>query len=690
MGVLEQSVQFVKGAGPRKAEQLARLGIATLGDLLRHYPRSYVDRSRLTLIADLRPGAAFTSLVEVAGMKVRPTRHGQQNFEATLTDRTGSIRAIWFNRPYLRNYLKVGVKLMVSGEVVYFNGLQYRSPDYELMTEEERGLLNAGRIVPVYPLTSGLGQRAVRLLVRNALDAGADALEDPLPDEIVHRRRLMAKRVAVREIHFPTSWSQLREAQRRFAFEDIFFHQLIVARRRRVAASLPGIAFAATGSLSRAVARTLPFTLTNAQKRVLLEIRDDMRLGKPMNRLLMGDVGSGKTLVALLAGCLAIEEEYQVALLAPTEILAGQHVRSLRRFIGEHDIPVHLLTGQSRAAARQHVLACAKSGEPGFYVGTHALFQESVAFEKLGLVVVDEQHRFGVKQRAELKAKGRYPDVLVMTATPIPRTLAMTIYADLDHSRLDEVPPGRGTITTKIVGESSRERAYAFIRRELDRGARAFVVVPLVEESEKLDLAAAKDLAEELEVHPAFYGHTIGLLHGRQKAPEKEATMAAFREGRCQILVTTTVVEVGVDVPEATVMLVEHADRYGLSQLHQLRGRVGRGSAHSYFLLMANRGLSPGAKRRLGVLKSTTDGAAIAEADLDLRGPGELLGTRQHGPAHGFLSTEGRKGGLIEEANDEARAFAEIDPELESAPGRTLLAELIVRFGERASFYHVA
>ncbi len=696
MSVLDQPIQFLKGAGPRRAEQLGRLGIATLGDLLAHYPRDYVDRTQLTKLADVRAGQHVNAIVEVVAVGVRPTRRRLTNFHAVLQDDTGRIEAVWFNQPYLKNYVKVGATLMVSGEVTRFGSLQLKSPDYELVTAEDQGLYRTGRIVPTYPLTAGLNQRMVRQLVRTALklldESGesADAAVDLIPEAVRVTRDLMPAREAQREVHFPSSRESLRRARRRITFEELFVYQLLIARRRHLAAEIPGIAYEARGTLSREVARSLPFELTNAQKKALIEIRDDMRRARPMNRLLMGEVGSGKTLVALLTACLALEEDFQVAFLAPTEILAEQHLRSLRAFIGDRDVTVHVLTGKSRAAARRTVAYAAKAGDPAIFVGTHALLEEAVEFSNLGLVVVDEQHRFGVKQRAQLKAKGGYPDVLVMTATPIPRTLAMTLYGDLDISVLDELPRGRGETVTRVTRDANREKVYDLIRREVAAGHRAYVVYPLVEESEASDLRAATEMADQLDLHPALQGCTVGLLHGKMKAEKKADVMLAFREGRCHVLVTTTVVEVGVDVPEATVMVVEHPDRYGLSQLHQLRGRIGRGAARSYFILLAPRDLSREALRRLRVLESTKSGFRVAEADLKLRGPGDFMGTRQHGLPDLELADFEADRDLLVAARDDAHALVREDPDLRAPELQFLRRQLIAKYGDRATFYHVA
>ena len=623
MSKLRESVQFLKGAGPRRREQLGNIGIATIGDLLAHYPREYRDRTTLTPVGALEPGQKATSLVTVKSVSVRPTRQRRQNFFATLVDDEGDeVGAVWFNQPFLQNYVRVGATLMVSGEISRFGPLQFRNPEYDEVTAGEGDLLNMGRITPMYPLTAGINQKLMRSLVAQALEVAADDVEDVLPPALVEELDLIPLVDALRTLHFPDSWDAIDRARRRVVFEEVFLYQLMLAARRLRTKHLPGTAFRCKGALSREVARSLPFELTQAQKRVLIEIRDDLRKPSPMNRLLMGEVGSGKTVVALLAGCQAIEEGFQVAVLAPTEILAAQHHRSLGTFLeGRFDVPVHLLMGKTGAKARQLVLSEAASGRPAFFVGTHALIQQSVDFAALGLVVVDEQHRFGVAQRAELKAKGAYPHNLIMTATPIPRTLSLMFHEDLDVSRLDELPRGRQPIRTKVVGEASREKVYAFIRTELHRQRRAYVVCPLVEESEAVDLRDATDTAARLQRHPAFAEFDVGLLHGRLKADEKAEVMERFRSGAAPLLVTTTVVEVGVDVPEATVMLVEHPDRYGLSQLHQLRGRIGRGTDPSHFVLVAERGLSSDALKRLRILESTSSGFEIAEADLEDPGP---------------------------------------------------------------------
>jgi ATP-dependent DNA helicase RecG len=709
---LSMQVQFLKGAGPQRREQLKRLGITEVGHLLTHHPRDYVDRSQLTLIRDLQAGTRANCLCEVASVSIRPTRRGLRNFHAILSDETGSIEAVWFNQPYLKNYVKKGVRLLVSGEVARFGTLQLRSPEYELVFNDD-DLLQARGIMPIYPLTAGLNQRLMRSLVRQALEAAEEAVTEFLPPALVQENQLLDHAAATREIHFPPSWARLERARRRLVYDELVVYQILLARRRAMVADLPGISFAATGGLSRKVARSLPFELTRAQKRVLLEIRDDMRRPRPMNRLLMGDVGSGKTLVALLAACLALEEGYQVALLAPTEILAEQHRRSLERFLPgtfAADLPgmeepatqerldgeptgtsaIHLLTGRMKAKERRPVLAALGSGRPGIYVGTHALFQEKVEFANLGLVIVDEQHRFGVKQRAELKAKGGYPDVLVMTATPIPRTLAMAFYGDLDLSVIDELPQGRGEIVTRVVRDTQREQVMDLVRRELEASHRAYIVYPLVSESEKSDLAAATEAAEQIAVHPRLRGYEVGLLHGKMKSEEKRAVMLAFREGGCHVLVTTTVIEVGVDVPEATLMVIEHPERYGLSQLHQLRGRVGRGSARSYFILLAAKDLSADAMSRLRVLEASRSGFKVAEEDLKLRGPGEILGTRQHGLPDLRMADLESDQDLLDAARRDATRIVADDPQLQGPEVKPLREALLTRFGDRARFYHVA
>jgi ATP-dependent DNA helicase RecG len=690
---LERPVQFLKGAGPRRAELLGKLGIAVVGDLLEHYPHRYVDRSRIGLLADAREGAHVTCLVEVVDVSIRPTRHRRmKNFTALLRDESGAIEAIWFNQAYLQSAVKPGARLMVSGEVGRYGGrLQLRNPEYESITDDDQAMLHTGRIVPVYPLTGGVSQRLMRSLVRQAVDAAEGRVEETLPDALCRRLDLATRAEAVREIHFPLSWDAKERARRRLVYEELLIAQILISTRRRHVRSRPAIAFEAKGELARRVARRLPFELTGDQKRALVTIRDDLRAPHPMHRMVMGDVGSGKTVVAVLAGCLVIEDGYQVALLAPTELLAEQHARSMRLFLGGELVEVHLLTGSTRAKERRQILAAAAEGRPGFFLGTHAIIQDAVEFGRLGLVVIDEQHRFGVRQRAALGGKAggadaRDPDVLVMTATPIPRSLYMTRHGDLDLTRIEELPAGRGAVITRIVREPKREAVYDFVRGELEAGRRAYVVCPVIEESEATDLKAAEAMAARLASHAAFRAHRVGLVHGRMSSAEKAETMSAFRSGEIHVLVTTTVVEVGVDVPEATVMLVEHPERYGLSQLHQLRGRVGRGGDRSVFVLMAGRDVSREAYERLQVLVATRSGFEVAEKDLELRGPGDVIGTRQHGAPALQLLHPGEHDALVRTARDDANALLDRDPELMGGPAeRALRGRVISRFGEEAS-----
>lgn len=658
-------VQFLKGAGPGRARLLERLGVRTIGDLLFHFPRDYADRTRLSTVADAPIGSVATLLGEVRRVET-PRRAGRQDTIVTLDDGTGLIHAIWFGQPFMQRQFTPGQRVMLSGEVGFYDRKRLNNPEWEVLTDEEVDSLNVGRLAPIYPGTAGLSQRMIRRLVRAGLDATLPLLKETLPESIRREENLIGRREALATVHFPEDAATLAAARQRLIFEEALGLQLVLRWIRLERQTVrPGIAFPRDSALARGIEADLPFRLTPDQAAALEEILTDMADSRPMGRLLQGDVGSGKTVVALLAAAHAVEAGYQVAFMAPTESLADQHHATLTRLAGPRGVSVARLTGSTRGRERKAVLAAVADGTAQIVVGTHALIQESVLFHALGLVVVDEQHRFGVYQRAELKSKGRTPDVLTMTATPIPRTLYLTRVADLSISTIRHRPVGHGEIVTRVTGEANREKVYGVLVREIEKGRQVFIVYPLVEESEKLDLKAATQMAADLAVHPLFVRHRVGLLHGRMKSPEKSAVLEAFRAGEIQLLVTTTVVEVGIDIPNATVMVVEHPDRFGLSQLHQLRGRVGRGTARSYCLLIESGAGGP-AHERLALFERTDDGFALAEADLKFRGAGAILGVRQHGPSGTSLliADPERDQEVLERAFARADRLARENPEL--------------------------
>ena len=662
-------LRFLKGVGPRRGEQLAALGCATVEDLLYVLPFRYEDRRSFHRLAELAPGAAPATLaVQVVDARlVRTRRPGFTIFEANVADASGRCRVVWYNQPYLARVFVAGRHAVLFGAATLGRrGLALENPDYEILDEEDGEGIHTGRIVPVYRKLGDLTSRRVRTLLHGALaELEPSSLPETVSVDVACRHGVLERLRALREVHFPPAGIDPRSldegrtaAQRSLAFEEVYLLQLALALRREgLRQQARGIAYEVPDALRTKLAGMLPFKLTEAQKRVVREIGADLRAPHPMNRLLQGDVGSGKTIVAVLALLVAVENGWQGALLAPTEILAEQHYASLRRILdsGSIDCRVALLHGSLRAAERRRVLADLATGFAALAVGTHALFEPGVDFRRLGLVVIDEQHRFGVLQRAALVAKGVRPDVLVMTATPIPRSLALTLYGDLDLSVIDELPPGRTPVRTVVRSEEERGRVYERLRLELARGRQAYVVVPLVEETERSDLKAA--IAHAAELGRAFPELRIGLVHGRMKSAERDQVMREFREGRLSALVATTVIEVGVDVPNATVMIVEHAERFGLSQLHQLRGRVGRGTGQSHCVLMVGDDGGKASRERLAILSQTTDGFRIAERDLDLRGPGAVFGTQQHGLSDlRFLAAVLRDPELLEAAREEARA----------------------------------
>lgn len=612
---------------------------------------------------------------------------------AALEDETGAIFARWFNQPYLSNILKKGSTAVVSGQVRFdrfARRIEFVNPSFEVLAGGEASeLIHAGRIVPEYSQIGELGGRRIRRFVKAALDAHMDELIDPLPDAVRGERDLPGLREAVAQVHFPRDLASAARARARLAYEEFFLFQIIVGlRRRRLLEGRKAVRFSWDSEEHERLLASLPYELTAAQRRVISEIRQDMESQRSMNRLLQGDVGSGKTVVAAAAMHQAAANGYQAAIMAPTEVLAEQHHRNLAALLGPLGDRVVLLRGAMAAADREEALALLAGEEPVVAIGTHALIQEGTALSRLGFAVIDEQHRFGVEQRAALRRKGEGPDVLVMTATPIPRTLALTAYGDLDVSTLDELPTGRTPVATAVRDEAARKKVEAFLRAEIAEGRQVFIVYPLVAESDKVELAAATEMYEKLSQR-VFPEARVGLVHGRMKPEEKDGTMERFESGEIDVLVSTTVVEVGVDVPNASVMLIEHAERFGLAQLHQLRGRVGRGTHRSYCVLMVGPGASDEARERIQVIAETNDGFAIAERDLELRGPGEFLGVRQHGLPRFSVANLASDARLLVEAREDAFRFIESDPELESGDGKRIVAAISRRFGDRENFIDV-
>ncbi|MGE0704336.1 MAG: ATP-dependent DNA helicase RecG [Vicinamibacterales bacterium] len=639
---LAAPLQFLKGVGPRRAADLSNAGLHTVEDLLYRFPIRYEDRSRLQTITRLKPGQPATVAGRVLSSGLRSTRRpGFKIFEALIGDESGALRAVWLNQPFLRDVFAAGQQVILFGAVEMrgSGGLQLTNPQYEFLDDEEGEPVHTGRIVPIYERAGSVTAKMQRRLVHDLLQQIPADLPDRLPDDVRLRRKLPTRYAALLASHFPPTGTDLDElnrfatlAQQRLIFEEAFLFQLgVLARRRMSAAEEKPVVVRVDDRIRESARAVLPFTLTRGQKDALREIVTDMQRPQPMNRLLEGDVGAGKTIVALLAGLVAMENGLQVAVMAPTEILAEQHFAGLSKLLAGSRFRVALLKGGAgQTARRRAALAEIATGQANLVVGTHALLQQQVQFHQLGLVVIDEQHRFGVMQRASLREKGLHPDVLVMTATPIPRTLALTLYGDLDVSVIRDRPPGRLPIRTTARPDSRRDEVYAFLRAELEAGRQAYVIYPLVEQSAKIDLQAATEMADHLaaDVFPEF---RVGLLHGRMKAADKARVMTSFASGSLPLLVATTVVEVGVDVPNATVMIIEHAERFGLSQLHQMRGRVGRSTHQSYCVLVYQAPLSDDARARLKAMTETTDGFQLAEEDLRLRGPGDFFGTRQAG-----------------------------------------------------------
>ena len=683
---LGMPVMYLKGVGPARADALRRLGVVTTEDLLYHLPHRYEDASTVAAIASLEPGMDATVIGTVVSKGVIPTRKGLRIFQAVVRDDSGMIEVSWPGQPYLDRVVRKDDVLLLTGPVRFFHGRQLHPREFVNLGPEAEDT-EEGRVLSVYPATEGMSFKQIRSLIDQHLESLLTLVTEYLPPGILARAGLPSLRDALRSVHRPSSIADAMRGRMRLAFEELLFVHILQLRARELARERrAGITFVNKRELTTALKAALPFELTRAQSRATREIVDDMASPRRMHRLLQGDVGSGKTVVALFAALLAVENGFQAAIMAPTELLAEQHARTVHGLLESLGIRPVLVTGSLGARDRRAASERLASGAALIAVGTHALVEEATVFGKLGLAVIDEQHRFGVEQRAALGAKGERPDVLLMSATPIPRSLALTLYGDLDLSTLDERPPGRLPVKTALRPESARSRIVEFIDRELEKGRQAYIVYPVIDESEKTDLKAATTMYEALAAGP-FAHRRLALIHGRVPAAERDGTMRRFRDGDIDLLVATTVIEVGIDVPNATVMLVEHPERFGLSQLHQLRGRVGRGADAAYCILLGDVGDE--ARRRLEIFVGTEDGFEIARADLTMRGMGDLFGQRQSGVPTFRVADPLRDEELNLLAQEVAAEVLEQDPELtrdEHAGLRRVLSE---RYGRAIELFRV-
>ncbi len=697
--ILSQSLGALSGVGPRVQSRLQKLGLETIEDALYHLPHRYEDRRQLKTIRQLTDGSheVFKGTVLASG-EVRTKRTSRRIFEVIVGDDSGTISLKWFRyrKSWLEKRFFIGQTAIFIGDVKRFGVTrEVHHPDSELIEGSDsiellirKDPVSFGRIVPVYSLTEGISQKQMRTIWFALIRDYAEYLSATTPENIRKKYNLLDRYTAIRQIHWPDYHADLKEleegrniARKSLVFDEFFYLEVGLGLKRAGVQLEQGTAMPCEHRYTLPLSKMLPFKLTAAQRRVLGEIKDDMALPSPMNRLLQGDVGSGKTIVALMAALIAIENKFQVAVVAPTEILAEQHFRTFAPWLERLGLTCCLLQGSTNQSEKKKIYAQIAAGEINLVAGTHAILQEGVEFQRLGLGIIDEQHRFGVRQRSILKTKGSHPDILVMTATPIPRTLSMTLYGDLSVSVIDELPPGRKPVTTTIIHQRNRAKAHELILKQMELGRQSYVIYPLVEESEKSDLQAATKAAEYFSA--LFPEKQVGLVHGKMKTSVREAVMSDFRDGKVSLLVSTTVVEVGVDVPNATLMVIEHADRFGLAQLHQLRGRVGRGAEQSYCLLIPSENYSDDAAKRLNVMLKTEDGFKIAEADLEIRGPGDFLGTRQAGLPDFRVANLTRDLSILETARKEAFDYVDQTNRLHSEEAQKVRQELICRWGSR-------
>lgn len=684
MDIATASAQYIKGVGPDRLKLLKRLGISTIKDCLWYFPRRYEDRSRLEPISQLKPDEYQTIKGKVLGSSIFRTKKGSTIFQLVVGDETGKIYALWFNQPYLKKYFKNGDAVILYGRTQKANRLQIVHPEYEIIREDDEKdeFIHTGRIVPIYPLASGVNQRRLRRIIKHAVLTYSFWAEETLPTNIRARQKLLDLKSAIRNIHFPANERQKDEARRRLVFDEFFMLQMALAiRRYRMKFTPQGKAHRTEGKLQDEFFKVLPFELTAAQKKAIEDIKKDMSSSRPMHRLVQGEVGSGKTAVSCYGLLLTVANGHQGAIMVPTEILARQHYLTISGLFSSLGIRVVLLINGMKTSDKKEAKALIESGEADIVVGTHTLIQQGLSFKDLGLIVIDEQHKFGVEQRAFLKSKTKNPEVMIMTATPIPRTMAITLYGDMDISVIDELPQGERDVQTLWLDTSKLGNIYDFVKEQLKSGRQAYLVYPVIEESAALRSAGAVKMYDRLK-NEVFKEFKVGLVHGRLSDDEKTRIMKEFKRGKIDILVATTIIEVGIDIPNASVMVIENAERFGLSQLHQLRGRIGRGNFRSYCILVSE-SRTEEARQRLEVISKTEDGFQIAQEDLNIRGPGELFGKRQHGLPDLRLGNLASDVDILEQARKEAFALIGEDPTLKQERHQKLREILIENFKDK-------